>query len=102
MAFVKWSISIIREHIENLEQLSEDPPEGLASGELPEMSFTRHTVRGRPALLVEAPGYGFSILTIEGGGVTSMVTGTHFPKKSSSISPKDSSLDEFETYVREH
>lgn len=65
----------IREAIEGLGRLQEAPPQGLGYLGDDEVTFTELTVRGKPALLGEIEGHSFSVMTFEGGGVVSTVTG---------------------------
>lgn len=71
----------IREAIENLQRLKEDPPQGMEHLADTEVTFTELAIRGKPALLIEAEGQSVSVTIFEGGGVVSSVAGPTFDRE---------------------
>lgn len=68
-------VACIREAIEGWERLQENPPQGMDYLNDTGVTFTELTVRGKPALLAEIEDHSVSVMTFEGGGVVSTVTG---------------------------
>lgn len=62
----------IGEAIDGAQRLQDDSPQGLDDTGV---KFTELTVRGRPALVAEIEDHSISVVTFEGGGVVSTVTG---------------------------
>lgn len=71
----------IREAREGLRQLPSDPPQGAEYLSDNEVTLTELVVRGRPALLAEIQGHSVSVMTFEGGGVVSTVTGQQLDRE---------------------
>lgn len=65
----------IDELIESRQRLQENAPQDPAYPADTGITFTEITVRGKPAILAEVEGHSVSIMTFEGRGVVSTVTG---------------------------
>ena len=69
------SEACIREAIDGVQRFQDDPPLGMEYLVENDLTFTEITIRGKPALLADIEGHSVSVMTFEGGGVVSTVTG---------------------------